>query len=125
MPANPESRWQLPLFFLLAFAITWSVQIPVIVYLHSRGQALTNEASLRHLISLLRGELDPNLTVALLLVLFSFGPSLAGVIVTGLFHGRAGLRDLARRAGKVRVPARWVLIVLLMPVGLSAASLLI
>ncbi|WP_257879846.1 CPBP family intramembrane glutamic endopeptidase [Kocuria flava] len=100
------------------------MQIPAIVYAHGRGHSLTNEANLQHLMSLARGGLDPGFAVVLLLVLFSFGPSLAGVIVTALFHGRAGLQDLARRAVKVRVPARWVLIVLLVPVGLCAGSLL-
>ncbi|GAA1751673.1 hypothetical protein [Kocuria aegyptia] len=60
----------------------------------------------------------------LLPVLFSFGPSLAGVIVTGLFLDRAGLKDLARRTVKKRVPARWILIVLLVPPGVCVGSLL-
>ncbi|MEX5296273.1 CPBP family intramembrane glutamic endopeptidase [Kocuria sp. CPCC 205268] len=125
MRAHSESAWQLPLFFVLAFAITWSVQIPAIIYAHGRGHFLSNEANLHHLMSLARGELDSGFAVVLLLALFSFGPSLAGVIVTGLFHGRAGLRDLAQRSLKVGVPARWILLVLLMPVGLCAGSLLV
>jgi uncharacterized protein len=28
------TRWQLPIFFLLAFAITWSAQIPAYTYAH-------------------------------------------------------------------------------------------
>lgn len=102
----------------------WSVQVPAIVHTHGRGQFLTDEAHLHHLVSLARGEFAPGSAAVLPVVLFSFGPSLAEVLVTGLFHGGTGLKDLARRATKARVPARWVLIVLLAPAGLWAGSLL-
>lgn len=123
--ARSRSRLQLPLFFVLAFAITWGAQIPALLLAHGRGQSLTNEANAQRLASLLRGEPGPGVTAALLFAVFNFGPSVAGIVVTGLFHGRAGLRELLRRAVRVRIPGRWVLVVALLPVALSVASLLV
>ena len=41
------------------------------------------------------------------------GPGLAGILVTGLVHGRAGLRDLRSRLFRWRVGVRWYATVLL------------
>lgn len=71
---NLESCGRLPLFFVLAFAITWSVWISATTYTHGRRRSLADEANLYHLMSLVRGELDPRLAAVLLLALFSCGP---------------------------------------------------
>ena len=123
MISSRLTKWQLPIFFLLAFAITWSAQIPAYTYAHDHGSRLTNEENLLHVVDLLQGELDLVLASYLLLFMFSFGPTLAGIIVTGLFKGRAGLADLFTRTTRVRVAPRWLLIVLLLPVALSVVSL--
>jgi uncharacterized protein len=117
------ARFQLPIFFVLAYAITWSAQIPAYSYAHNHGYTLTNEQNTLHLINLFRGDLDPGLTPYLLIAIFAFGPTLAGILVTGVFYGREGLRDLWRRLTLVRVGRRWILIVLLLPVGLAAVTL--
>jgi hypothetical protein len=98
---NLESCGRLPLFFVLAFAITWSVWISATTYTHGRRRSLADEANLYHLMSLVRGELDPRLAAVLLLALFSCGPGLAGLLITELFHDGAGLTDLERPAGGV------------------------
>ena len=72
------ARFQLPIFFLLAYAITWSAQIPAYIYAHNSGYTLTNEQNLLHVINLFRDDLDPGLTPYLLIAIFSFGPALAG-----------------------------------------------
>src|SRR5215208_2779224 len=41
------------------------------------------------------------------------GPSVAGILLTGLLHGRAGLRDLFARIRRWRVGARWQAVALL------------
>jgi uncharacterized protein len=123
MVSSRLTKWQLPIFFLLAFAVTWSAQIPAYTYAHNQGSTLTNEENLLHLLDLVQGELDPGLAAYLFLFMFSFGPTLAGIIVTGLFKGRAGLGDLLARTTRVRVARRWLLVVLLLPVALSAVSL--
>jgi len=70
MAAGRLSKYGLPLFFLLAFAITWSTQIPAFVGARNRGEQLSNEANFRHLGDLLRGTLDPDF--APFVLLFSF-----------------------------------------------------
>jgi membrane protease YdiL (CAAX protease family) len=117
------ARFQLPIFFLLAYAITWSAQIPAYSYAHNNGYTLTNEQNLLHLLNLFRGDLDPGLTPFLLIAIFAFGPTLAGILVTGVFQGREGLRDLWRRMTRVRVGGRWILIVLLLPLALALLTL--
>ena len=123
MAAGRLSKYGLPLFFLLAFAITWSTQIPAFVGARNRGEQLSNEANFRHLGDLLRGTLDPDFAPFVLLFSFSFGPTLAGIIVTALVKGREGLRSLFARTVKYRIPLRWILIILLIPLVHSSASL--
>jgi membrane protease YdiL (CAAX protease family) len=45
-----------------------------------------------------------------------FGPSLAGIILTWIVDGKAGLRDLLSRLSLTRVPAPWYLALLLPPI---------
>ena len=52
--------------------------------------------------------LDPSLYLAMLL-----GPSIAGILLTGLVDGRAGLRELLSRLLRWRVGARWYAVALL------------
>jgi hypothetical protein len=123
MRSTRLARFQLPIFFALAYAITWSAQVPAYIYAHNHGHQLTNEQNLLHLANLFRGDLDPGLTPYLLIAIFAFGPTLAGIIVTGIFHGRSGLRDLWRRTTRVNIGPRWMLIILLLPLALAAVTL--
>src|ERR671913_1042677 len=58
-----------------------------------------------------------------LLALFS-GPSMAGILLTGLFYGRAGFRNLLSRMTRWRVGARWYAVALLTAPLLVTATLL-
>jgi len=49
------------------------------------------------------------------------GPCVAGILMTGLIHGKAGLRDLLSRLLRWRVDVRWYLIALLTAPILMAA----
>jgi uncharacterized protein len=48
------------------------------------------------------------------------GPSLVGLMLIWMTDGRAGLMDLLRRIGRVRVSAKWYAILLLPPVLITA-----
>lgn len=122
MPSATLRRLQLPLFFVLAYAITWTIQVPAYLFAAERGRTLSNEANVGHFFSLLRGDTDPLFAGVFLLFSFSFGPSLAGVIVIALVQGRAGLRELGRRLLRVRIPGRWMLAIALIPIGISLAA---
>lgn len=69
------------LFFILAFAISWSIAVPL---------GLANQG--------LGPPLPPTLHF-----LVAFGPAVAAIIVTALTGGRAGLRELGGRLVKWRV----------------------
>jgi uncharacterized protein len=49
----------------------------------------------------------------LVLVALFAGPSLAGILMTGLVHGRAGFRSLLARMTRSRIGARWYAVALL------------
>jgi uncharacterized protein len=58
-----------------------------------------------------------------LLALFA-GPSVAGIVLTGLVYGRAGLRNLLTRMTRWRVGARWYAVALLTTPLLVTGTLL-
>lgn len=85
-------------FFVLAFAGTWGVQLPLL--LGQDGSGLLPYAV-------------PFLPFALLFLLSSYaGPTLAALIVTAAASGRAAVRDLLRRYVRWRVGIRWYLLAL-------------
>lgn len=118
-------RHQLAVFFFLAYAITWSVQIPAYLFAYREDVKLSNEANTEHFLDLLGGQGHPGLAPYLLLFMFAFGPSVAGVVVTALVGGRAGLAELWSRLIRVRVGGRWMAIVLLLPIALAGTSLVL
>jgi membrane protease YdiL (CAAX protease family) len=65
--------------------------------------------------------LDSLLPIAIMAMLA--GPSTAGLLMTGVVHGRAGFRDLLSRLLKWRVSARWYVVALLTaPLVFTAVS---
>lgn len=52
-------RHQIAVFFVLAYSLTWSVQIPAYLLAHREGVTLGNEANLQHVLDLLGGEGHP------------------------------------------------------------------
>src|SRR5215207_6880277 len=59
------------------------------------------------------GGIQSNKELALSYVAMLAGPSVVGILVTGLVDGRAGLRELLSRLLTWRVGARWYAVVLL------------
>jgi membrane protease YdiL (CAAX protease family) len=89
--SNPTKRHSLVLFFVLAYAFSWAVEIPLA--LRARGLiAAPIPWSLHYLAA--------------------YGPLLAAIIVTGLTDGREGLKSLWGRMFKWRVRPVWWLVAL-------------
>jgi len=109
------SPYQLTIFFILAFAITWTSQIAAYLYANAHRIKITNEENLFHIGNLFTGKLTPGFAPYLILFLFAFGPSVAGVLVTGLFKGKAGLKNLWKRLVKIKIPTRWIVTIILVP----------
>jgi membrane protease YdiL (CAAX protease family) len=83
-------------YFALTFAISWGA---ILIMIGSTGIPATKE------------QLNAQLPVAILAMLF--GPSIAGILLTGLVNGRAGFRELLSRLLKWRVGARWYAVAIL------------
>jgi uncharacterized protein len=83
-------------YFTLAFAISWGGLLAIG---GTEGMSGSTWQS------------DPRLPF-LVLVMLS-GPSIAGLVLTGVVSGRAGLRDLRTRLLRWRVGARWYAVALL------------
>jgi membrane protease YdiL (CAAX protease family) len=85
-------------FFVLAFAISWGT-ILLVVGIGPGGFSATPQQFKMAV---------PYAVPAMLL-----GPSVAGILMTGIVHGRAGFRDLGSRLFRWRVGARWWAVALL------------
>src|SRR5829696_7624307 len=103
------NRHPLMSYFALAFAITWG-GILIVVGVGPGGTSGTTWQS------------DPLLPFMGLAMLA--GPSVAGILLTGLVHGRAGFRNLLTRMTRWRVGARWYALALLTAPLLVTATLL-
>jgi membrane protease YdiL (CAAX protease family) len=91
-------RFQLPLFFVLTFVLSWIVWVP-------------QAAGALGLVGL---EIPPESGLNLFAV---WGPAMAAVILSGLVAGRSGLRRLLGPLGRWRVAAWSYAFVLLLPAG--------
>jgi membrane protease YdiL (CAAX protease family) len=89
--SDPATRHSLLLFFVLAYALSWAVEIPLAL----RAQGL--------IAALIPWSLH---------YLAAYGPLLAAVIVTGLTDGQEGLKALLGRMLKWRVRPVWWLVAL-------------
>ncbi|HEX2908951.1 MAG TPA: type II CAAX endopeptidase family protein [Phototrophicaceae bacterium] len=82
-------KHDLVFYFVLAFAISWSVEIPLAIRAQSQPERPTVPFALHYLIS--------------------YGPMLAAILVTGFTRGREGLNQLWARVVQWRVrPIYWL-----------------
>jgi hypothetical protein len=95
-------------YYALVFAISWG---GILLVVGPDGFPATKEQSDR---------LFPFVLVALFA-----GPSVAGVLLTGLVYGRVGFRNLLTRMTRWRVGARWYAVALLTAPLLVMATLLV
>jgi uncharacterized protein len=93
-------------FYVLTFAISWGG------FLLVGGSGLLSGTDWQS---------DPQFMLAVLAMLT--GPPVAGLLLTGLVSGRAGLRELLARLGRWRVAGRWYAVALLSAPLLMAAML--
>lgn len=100
------TRHAAPVYFALAFAISWS---GVLLAIAGGGMSGTSPAS------------DPRFIYALVAMLA--GPSLSGILLTAIVHGTNGLRGLFASATRWRVAGRWYAIALLTAPILWSATL--
>src|SRR5918995_7319815 len=94
-------------FYALAFAITWGGLIMVV----SGPSEILGTPELL------------GTRFALVMLAWLAGPSVVGILMTGLLHGRAGLRDLLTTVTRWRVGARWYAVALLTAPLLVTAAL--
>src|SRR5919112_2520826 len=94
-------------FYALAFAITWGGLIMVV---GGPSEILGSPEKFET-------------RFGLVLLAWLAGPSVASILMTGLLHGRAGLRDLLARMTRWRVGARWYAVALLTAPHLVTAVL--
>jgi membrane protease YdiL (CAAX protease family) len=107
-PVQPDApnqgvlaRHPLTFYFLLAYAGTWVVTVPIALSANGVGFLPFG---------------IPNGSVIFVSAVWVFlGPTLAAFIVTGATEGRAGIRRLMHRYVLWRVGLRWYLVVLLGP----------
>jgi membrane protease YdiL (CAAX protease family) len=98
-----------PSYYALVFAISWG-GILLVAGLGPGGIPATKE------------QVETLIPFALL-ALFA-GPSVAGILMTGLVYGREGFRDLLARITRWRVGARWYAVAFLTAPLLVTATLL-
>jgi len=84
-------------YFALVFAISWG---GVLIVVGPSGIPATNKE-----------QFDTLFPIAILAMVA--GPSVAGILLTGLLYGRAGLRAFGSRLLRWRVGARWYAVALL------------
>jgi len=101
-------RHRLLSFYALVFAITWGGLIPVV---GDPSEILGSPELL-------------GTRFGLVMLAWLAGPSVASILMTGLVHGREGLREFGSRLLKWRVGARWYAIALLTAPLLSVGVLL-
>jgi membrane protease YdiL (CAAX protease family) len=99
-------RYPIALYFVLAIAISWAGCILFLGPKYISGQPM---------------DFSDTLT---LFVMMLAGPSIAGVSMTAIVDGKAGLQNLFARMRKWRVAGGWYAAALLIPSGLFLAVLL-
>jgi len=99
-PASDTSflqRHSVVAYFCLVFALSWAGALFVALPSMVRGVAISKT------------------TGALMFPAMLVGPSVSGILLTHIRHGKAGLRELLSRMRRVRVPARWYSTLLIPP----------
>jgi len=97
-----------PTYFALTFVISWGL---VLLFIGGPGGIPGTPEQTKKLLPIV---------VLVMLV----GPSLSGILLTGLVHGRAGFREFLSRLIRWRVGVRWYAVAILTTPVLATAALL-
>ncbi len=112
------------IYFLFAFGLTWACWISAIFLAESNGFQLPSPVSITPPAA--AGTVSVQQALASFLFRIAvYGPLLGAFAATLLETGRQGAADLIRRITKWRVPARWYLVVLVIPLLISLVPKLI
>ena len=95
-------------FYVLTFIITWGIWSPLIIHYFSSPYQVSFSTV--------------PIPLILLAFLGFFGPSIAGIIMTGVEKGSAGARGLLSRWKILRIGAQWYLLAFLSQVFIDFAS---
>jgi hypothetical protein len=106
-PEHLIERHSLSVYFALTFAISWAGALAV---------------AAPHLV---RQEPLPVMTGILMFPVMLLGPSIAGITLTRVIDGRAGLKNLFSRLLSVRFPAYWYTALLIPPVLVFAVLIVL
>lgn len=100
---SPFTRWvrahRLLTFAVVAYGLSWAYWVPLVL----TGQIVRLGSAVSQFPALL-------------------GPMIAAFAVTAVVEGRAGVRDLAARMVRWRVPARWWIVAIGSPLALLAVA---
>ena len=91
-------QYPLASFFILAYAITWTLQLSAIFLAPAQGMSLSNETNFQYFLDLLSGQLNSSQAMVYILFTLGAGPLFAALIVTRLVEGAQGVKDLWRRS---------------------------
>lgn len=116
-------RYPLFSFFVLAFVITWSLQLAGLFLASNQGMSISNEDNFLHFLDLVNGKLSSERFLAYGLFSLGAGPLLSAILITSIVEGKPGLKSLWQRSIHWKVDPKWYLIILGLPIGISAISL--
>ncbi|MBI3161534.1 MAG: CPBP family intramembrane metalloprotease [Chloroflexi bacterium] len=116
-------QYPLTAFFILAYAITWTLQLAAIFLAPTQGMALSNETNFQYFLGLLSGRINSAQAMVYILFTLGAGPLFAALIVTRVVEGVEGIKDLWRRSSLWKVEAKWYLAAFGIPLALALVSL--
>lgn len=108
-------RFSVPLFFILAYAFSWTCWFFTDMVLANYVDVLEGAESI-----LLVSEIPLAYRIGVLpaLLMSTFGPAISAIIMTAIISGKAGLREFFDRIVKWRVGIQFYLAVTLLPLAL-------
>ena len=115
-------NYPLTSFFILAFTITWTLQLTGIVLASQQSMVLSNETNFLYFTDFLKMKLPPAQLLAYGLFTLGMGPLISAILVTSITEGKSGLKNLWQQCTKWNVGIKWYLIALGLPILLSVVS---
>jgi hypothetical protein len=100
---NDPSRRSLAAFFILTYAISWTIWLSMVVL------SLDIQTPLGRTLN----------------IIAIFGPTLAGLILTAVHHGSSGVGQLIGRLWQPKPRSAWIGVALLLPLAIMAVAALI